>query len=254
MIRIATWNVWNDADSSAVRMHSILQNLKTLQADILALQEVTPDFFRICKAELSYPYAFYHPYPEEQEGLALFSHYEFRLSEALYSFAPAMHADLNIQGHSVTVTNVHLPWDSVLKREKQILFLDHDLNKRDILAHYRFLLGDFNSSSESSVHRFLTGEQSLCGREASPVWLDLKAEYTQLTGIALAPTLDCLHNSRWEGKNRLYGAEDFDRIYLQDRWNPFSIVSAGLIGTQKDPQTRLHASDHYGVWIDFELQ
>ena len=60
---------------------------------------------------------------------------------------------------TILIVNVHLPWESAYSREKAIVnIVKKAQSQKD---DFTFLMGDFNSSADSSVHRFLTNNQSL---------------------------------------------------------------------------------------------
>ena len=78
----------------------------------------------------------------------------------------ALHVSFEAEGMKFSFTNVHLPWDSVKKREEQIVAIDAFLHANQE-ADFFLLLGDFNSDTGSGVDRFLRGEQTLNGAEAN---------------------------------------------------------------------------------------
>jgi endonuclease/exonuclease/phosphatase family metal-dependent hydrolase len=150
-------------------------------------------------------------------------------------------------------TNVHLPCDSVREKEKQIVAIDNFIHKQKEQADYFLLLGDFNSGINSSVHRFLTGEQTINNQESNPYWIDIIGNYAALHNLPLLPTLDCINNPRWKGKDTIYAPEHDDRIYVLDNWAAMKFTGAELFGTAINPINNLSASDHYGVMVDVEF-
>lgn len=89
--------------------------------------------------------------------------------------------------------------------------------------------------------------------ESNPYWLDIVGNYTALHKLPLLPTLDCINNPRWKGKNTIYAPENVDRIYILDNWAAMKFVSAGIFGTAISSTSNLSASDHYGVVVDVEF-
>ena len=68
------------------------------------------------------------------------------------------------ESKTILVINVHLPWEKASLREKAIVDIVESISSMQ--ADYTLIMGDFNSSEESSVYRFLTNEQSLLGADA----------------------------------------------------------------------------------------
>src|SRR5205807_2458613 len=97
------------------------------------------------------------------------------------------------------------------------------------------------AAPDSSIHRLLTGRQSLQDREAN--WLDL-AEYEQLrSGVPAGATLDFANNPRWEGTPTLQIPARIDWILLlkkKDYRLPEPLITrVDLFGTQQTPATGL---------------
>lgn len=240
-MKIGTYNIWN-SESLGIRTDSLLREILAKDLDILALQEVPSAFYEAAAA--LYPYSVYEQYAGEDEGLALLSRYPIVHSDWMHGKADALHAGIDLRGMRLSVTNVHLPWQSILQREEQIVFISEFLN--GVCADRRVLLGDFNGDGDS-VHGFLTGLNSLRGRECAPVWLDTAAAYAALHKTVFPPTLDTIGNPRWQGKNSVYAPKTMDRIYVQDSFAPFALMNVRMFGMQADERTGLCPSDHYGV-------
>ena len=149
-----------------------------------------------------------------------------------------------------SVTNAHLPWDSVLEKEKQITAVDYFIHAQKDKAHFFVLLGDFNCTVHSSVHRYLLGDQTLLGSESKPYWNDLAGAHAALHNYTVAPTLDFVNNPRWRGENTVYVPDTCDRIYVMEsfHWDhSFSLHDVRIFGTRISPKTGYAPSDHYGV-------
>lgn len=71
----------------------------------------------------------------------------------------------------ISVTDVHLPWDSAKVKEEQIAAIDRFCHEQRGKAGYFIIPGDFNCGINFSVHRFMTGEQMINGNEAKPYYL-----------------------------------------------------------------------------------
>ncbi len=254
----ATYNVWNENKGRGNRTLQILDEVCRTGADIIGLQEVTPDFYeKHLLRQVDYPYCVYGKYLDEEEGLAILSRYPFDFSFFLgtskeYAYAAALHIILRVQGRRISFLNLHLPWDSARRKEEQILAIDRYLHEQAALADYSVMLGDFNGSLNSSVHRYLLGEQTIDGMEAKPYWYELSSAYAVLHGIPLKPTLDFIHNPRWKRKNTTDIPYAADRIYVMDGIHSVVLKQVEQFGTEISPTTGLCASDHYGVMAYIE--
>ena len=250
-MKIATYNIWNDENTLELRAKQILQEISKTDADIIGLQEVSAEFYKNHLATKSgYVHHSFMQYPGEEEGLAILSRYPLIFQEALYqreqyANSLAMNVFFMVNGVRFSLTNVHLPWDSVAAREHQILAIDRHL--REQKADFHILLGDFNSDTGSSVDSFLLGDRTLNGCEAKPAWNDLASAFAARMGEAVKPTLDTVKNPRWAGKKSMYAPQVMDRIYIRDHWHETELESVWLLGTEISGETGYAASDHYGV-------
>ena len=62
-------------------------------------------------------------------------------------------------GRRISLTDVHLPWDSIKAKEEQIVAIDRFCHEQKNEVDYFVVLGDFNCGLNSSVHRFMTGNR-----------------------------------------------------------------------------------------------
>lgn len=255
-MRIATYNVWNENEGVGDRLEQILKEIRTVRADLIALQEITPQFYRNYLLNMSeYPYSEFGQYTGEEEGLAILSKYPFSSctflhTDKIYKNSCALNVLIHMNNISISVTDVHLPWDSIKIKEEQIVAIDRFCHEQNALADYFIVLGDFNCGINSSVHRFMTGEQTIYGSEANPYWYEVTSVYAAIKGQRLLPTLDCIGNPRWKGKAATYAPENFDRIYVMNIRNGYRFERVELFGTEVNPVNKLCASDHYGVMAD----
>ena len=254
-MKLATYNVWNDARGGEDRRRQLVETIAEADADIIGLQEVAPGLFHERLAGL-YPHAEFRAYAGEEEGLALLSRYPIREATWLhelpaYDHSAALGVIVDAEGRRMAVTNLHLPWDSTLQKEKQIVAIDRFI--RGQAAEMRVLLGDFNSGLNSSVHRFLLGEQTLLGHEANPYWYELGSTWAVVRDTELLPTLDFLRNPRWGGKNSTEIPMATDRIYVMRHEGMDELRHVTLFGTAVSPESGLAASDHYGVVAEMEF-
>ncbi len=253
-LRIATYNIWNNDAGQEARAKQILSEIGKLRADIVGLQEVTEDFFSKFLANWEiYPFARFFPYSGEDEGLAILCRYPVEESFFLqaskeYAQSNALNVLIKADGIRISITNLHLPWDSVRQQERQIVAIDQYIHSQKEKADFFILLGDFNGNINSSVHRFLLGDQSMDGEEANPYWDDLQSAYCARTGIVPTATLDFIRNPRWRGKeDGVCAPMVADRIYVMESWDTVRMKEFWMFGMEPWPDLGMCASDHYGV-------
>ena len=257
-MRIATYNVWYP--QIEIRAEQLLREIDRIDADAIGLQEVPPGFYEQLAANSQYAHCRYVPYPDEpgseKVGLTILCKHPILEHISLAdSIAHSIIFDQN--GIRFSLTNVHLPWDSVLEKERQIVAVDRFIHGQKDEAHFFALLGDFNSTMQSSVHHYLLGDRSLLGCEAKPYWNDLAAAHAALQHYPLAPTLDFVHNPRWRGKNSVYVPDTCDRIYVMESFNwdyAFDLRDVQIFGKEVSQKTGYAPSDHYGVAADAEFR
>jgi len=140
-MRLATYNIWNDKKTIDRRLPQLIEEITAIDADIIGLQEVTQPVFDALAEGLGYvhhTYAMYQGGEEghgDAEGLALFSKFPmedvfFLNTSAEYANSDALHVLLRAGGLALSVTNLHLPWDSALAKERQIAAIDRYINPR----------------------------------------------------------------------------------------------------------------------------
>ena len=161
-MKIATYNIWNSESGMPYRIKYIVNEIKLINADVICLQEVS-------SRKLA-------------EGIATNADY------------PYWYFD---NSQKIAVVNVHLPWDSVLSREHQIIKIVNAVDKKTY--DYVYMAGDFNCSDFSDVQRFLLGECTLNNCEALPCWSDLASAYAEITDKKAENTLDFRKNPRFKG-------------------------------------------------------
>jgi len=254
-LRIATYNTWNSEQGGLGRPRQLLHEILRIDADVIGLQEVTSSFFEQLGSQAGIPaHRIFHTYAGEDEGLAFLSRYPIIESCFLHErpeSCAALHALLDTPIGKISVTNVHLPWDSCKERERQAVTIQAFIARQEAVQY--FLLGDFNADAGDSVDRFLRGQQTLCDAEASPCWCDLGRAMAARAGKAPDWTLDTLSNPRWKGQKTIYAPCVMDRIYLRDTWAPVKLEDAFIFGCEISQETGFAPSDHYGVEADIDL-
>ena len=214
-MKIATYNIWNSESGMPYRIKYIVNEIKLINADVICLQEVSSK----------------------------------KLAESIA--ANAIYCSFFYNSQKIAVVNVHLPWDSVLSREHQIIKIVNAVDKKTY--DYVYMAGDFNCSDFSDVQRFLLGECTLNNCESLPCWFDLASAYAEITDKKSENTLDFRKNPRYKG-NTVETNSRFDRILLQNTYpQQFPVLSrCNVFGTAIYEDIALAASDHYGVVVEME--
>lgn len=214
-MKIATYNIWNSESGMPYRIKYIVNEIKLINADVVCLQEVSSK----------------------------------KLAESIA--ANAIYCSFFYNSQKIAVVNVHLPWDSVLSREHQIIKIVNAVDKKTY--DYVYMAGDFNCSDFSDVQRFLLGECTLNNCEALPCWFDLASAYAEITDKEAEDTLDFCRNPRFKG-NTVETNSRFDRILLQNTYpQQFPVLNrCNVFGTAIYEDIALAASDHYGVVVEME--
>ena len=257
LLKIATYNIWNNEEQDKRETH-ILQELHGTEADVIGLQEVTSDFFEnVLAKDKVYPHSCFYAYAGENEGLAILSkvpiceeHFLNKNEENAYS--NALNVIVTINDIKISVTNVHLPWDSVKKQEEQIVAIDRFIHAQKN-ADFYVLLGDFNGNMNSSVNRYLLGDQTINGYESNLYWNDLQSGYCVRKDMPLTPTLDFINNPRWAGKETISVPMVADRIYVMESWDDVDMNQLSVFGTEIYSDIEMTASDHYGIVVELEF-
>ena len=250
-MRVATFNIWNSSRGMPLREKQIVNELNSISSDIICLQEVKSEVYDMLKNNLSnYDYSYYH-ISEEHDGLAIFSKHPL-LTKVHTNYAILVTCEYN--NNKILVVNVHLPWDSVMKKENYMVKIIHETSK--IAADYTVLTGDFNCSDKSSVHQYLIGDITLLNTEANPCYYDLAEVYAEINNETPENTLNIRTNPRWQGNNVAYTGGRVDRVYLKDAFPKSQPIlkSFALFGKEINEKSGYCASDHYGVMVEVELE
>lgn len=259
-MKLATYNVWDSDAGMPERENQIIDQINSLDADVIALQEVRNEAFNerllqgteyknFCFAPHAGSVAAEKPWRQNQ-GLAVYSKHPIKYSKYIDY---ALVVIVEHLGSSILLVNVHLPSDSILGQEESILSIIKEISP--ISADYRFLLGDFNCSEASSVHQYLKGYRTLRNTEVNRYWTDLALVAEEHLGIKLEKTLDLGNNPRWKGKSLTDISMRVDCIFIHDVYpNPYPALKAlRYFGKETHENTGYSASDHYGVFVDLKM-
>jgi endonuclease/exonuclease/phosphatase family metal-dependent hydrolase len=267
-LRVASFNVWNDAGTWNARVPAICEAVRAMNADLVALQEVPEGTADLLSERMGFDHAIYMGYPTgPKDGLAVLCRTALARPEAGWDTAyPGLRecgvrVATRMSGREIRITNVHLDFSDIAERERQVLDL-HRWTESSPNCDVDVLCGDFNCAPSSSVHRFLTGEQTLDGLSSgsmaagtSGAWLDAVAHDIAVRGGTDAPTLDFVGNPRWKDRPSLETPRRVDWILIKTR-SPdlgIAITSAGRFATDGIGEPPIVASDHYGVFADLSL-
>jgi len=255
-MKIGTYNIWNDRRHYDARMDLLPGVIREENFDFLALQEVRDEgVVERIKGECGFKHHFWKQYHDCQEGLAVYSNYELKNKWTNWDENTDIHnsgimsVNIEVNDKVLSFMNVHLDCGLSTNRETEIIKGMNYLNSQT--AEYKILLGDFNTSPNSKVYRFLNGQESLNGSNAE--WIDLAESYCIRNQLPLEATLDFLNNPRWFEEHVLYTPSRVDWILLQDPYpgpNP-KFNHYKLMG--KELHDGITPSDHYGVVVDLDF-
>jgi len=262
---IATYNLWNTSLRQPERLDAACEELARVDADVVALQEVAADVdvghridaARYIADRCGYEHVALRLYPgEPAEGLAVLGKYPLRDVEVGGRGDCGLRVRLGLGGAEIALTNVHLDWENIAAREAQITQILEWIEERSEQGCYEVLCGDFNCPPDSSVYRFVMGQQTLGGKGVTP-WHDLARHHAERSGGAPGATLDFWRNPRWRDAPTLEIPARVDWILLQDVFERGlrypKLLRAGLFGTDPTPRARVVPSDHYGVYAHLEF-
>ena len=250
-MKFATYNIWNSERGMPLREQQIINEIKTINSDIICLQEVKEEVYNKLVNEVNeYKYSYYHHFKNEYDGLAIFSKYPLLTKKDTKC---AILTTFEYEDNIYLVVNVHLPWDSAIHKERYMVNIIEETSK--IEADYAILTGDFNCTVNSSVHHYLQGDRTLLNSEANPCWYDLAEVHASITNTEPDKTLDIRSNPRWKSKPVTYTGSRVDRIYLRDPFPkpPALLESFSTFGKEVDQQSEYCASDHYGVMAEINF-
>lgn len=252
-MKIATYNIWNVDQDYELRMDLVINTIHDENLDIVALQEVRDESIvnRIAKA-CGFRHKFWKEYFDCQEGLAILSKYEIEKTwtnwnESTYTHnCGLMYAKCKVDDKYIDILNLHLDYEKASNKEIGIVDAVEYLKGCD--GAYQILLGDFNTTENSSVYRYITSRQSLNGHDA--YYIDLPASYCYRNNIQPDVTIDFVGNPRWKGKPSLEVPARFDCIFVEESYprDGIHLTNYKLLG--KKLYNGITPSDHYGVMVE----
>jgi poly(A) polymerase len=248
-LRILTWNLLFDRFSperiqSARRLPVQLELLEESQADVIALQEVTPAFYAALLAE---PWVRERYWASEgpaaatldPSGQAILSRIPLEAVriQAFSSRKQAVVATLQTSEGRLVVVNLHLTSNQAERAEKirleQLRLLSRLLQRAHPDDDW-IVLGDFNQREGED-------DGSLIRTGAHDLWPEI--------GQGPGKTYDPSANSLADFFTSSGSGARFDRIYLRSRGDRWRGTRCELYATEAIPgvEPTLHPSDHFAL-------
>jgi endonuclease/exonuclease/phosphatase family metal-dependent hydrolase len=265
VVKVVTINILFEMDVWERRRQLLVEGLKTVQADLIGLQEVNiqEDTGFWLAEQLEMPYVYLVPYQERaykigiEYGIAILSRYPF-IEQAQLDLQSqgrlAQYVQVQIGDRALIFCNGHYYWQpgSSSARMKQIQLLLNWLGKLPpqipVVA-----VGDFNATPETPEMRFMQ-EQFI---SAYAAYHGYEPEYTCPTPL-LKP-----NSSLWRTFGlwliNLYTNRTFkpwrgtlDYIFIN---NLLTVRNCQLILTEPAPENlNIYPSDHFGIAADVEFK
>ncbi len=246
-ISVLSYNIETDDGDWPGRFAYILQEIRDKEIDVIGLQEVIQrsnlDNQAMQMADsLGYYYYFDSVNDEgsdQRYGNAIVSRYpiedtHFRALQPLDRYRKALHAELDVNGHTVDFYTTHLHHQ----------MLDHDIRKEQIHD-----LIDFIEETRSGDIHFLTGDFN-----ANPDWEEMKLVYESFTDV-----YPLFHENHMDPEHTTlnprigHQMRRIDYVFFRNtgrdnlRANSAEII---LDKVHDDPQME---SDHFGVYAQFDI-
>lgn len=231
LMKIATYNIWNDNKNINARLKLLIMELKETDADIIALQEVKDEStFKMILKDTGFEYGHYF------DGLAFLSNVDIKVYS---TYSENNNYMLRVVYENTSITNVHLDWKQESTRlqalEEYFSMLEEYSLDNEIL------LGDFNDTPEDKLHFELVISD----------FSDIHQEYSHIVNELPLPTLDIKNNPRWRNIDTEELPSRFDWIMLNTA-HEYSIEDVRLIGVEET--NGMAPSDHYGVLASFNIK
>lgn len=256
-MKIITYNIWNSDNNFKIRLEQLCKILINCNADIIGLQEVrNEEIVDYIKNQCNYKYSLWKKYFDENEGLVILSRYPIIFAETNWESGRTVNncfvlrIVVDYENKKIGIANIHLDYESVLNRENEIVETVKMIERYE-KSDYELLIGDFNSYPESSIYRYLTGQQSLNNHATN--WHDLYRVYTNKIGVEPKATLDFFNNPRWDNQPVIEIPGRFDYIMLKSPYPKETPIlnSVHIIGNKRE--SHVTPSDHYGIMCDLDL-
>lgn len=251
-LRLVSWNVLCDNFEKEIicteqRIPVLVQKLAETDADIIALQEVTNEFYNYL-LEQDWVKTYHVSDPQNSvrfmpHSVVLLSRFPFAQIEHVFSPQKrVVIGSFHLNSQALHVATVHLTssWatDSEKKRQQQLQTI---VNYAQNIEGETFIVGDFNNNfnhPENPIHPFLKGLQYV--------------DYWQATNSPEEKgiTFNCELNSFAKLFSRSQISSRLDGVFGQLRhWHPQQMSLFGTESFEYAGKT-LFPSDHFGLFLD----
>lgn len=250
-MRIATYNIWNSDRGYPERVRHIVDTLKSIDADIIGLQEVNETAWEAISSAFPDRDKRHFLYQGDDEGLAVISKYPIIKAEFLNGHneypTDALVVTVLVNGVEIDIATFHLTWNSEQKRISEITNLERYLITQYQSCKAQFALGDMNCDEDSAAYKLFC-------EETASAWRDLVREYGVIKpGFNKEHSLDFENNPRWREEPRKDKSFFADRVFVRDKKGTVRLKCGFLFGKEIYSETGLCPSDHYGVCFEVEL-
>jgi endonuclease/exonuclease/phosphatase family metal-dependent hydrolase len=260
-MRIATFNIWNNNTLWLERLEAICEEIKNVNSDVIALQEVRNNIgedknnnvAQYIANQTGYPYCIFNEYPDSpDEGLAFLSKIPFETTDSIWnknvkeSNYCASRVTFKYKEKEYGITNVHLNWKSTIIRKEQVQTVYDWIMEETNLKPFEVLCGDFNDEPYSDIHRYLKQKG----------WVDVAQLQEEKSGMEALPTLDFQNNLNLSRSSPNQVTQyRFDWILVKHHTNLHMsfLEKVKVFGTNLNNKTKVMPSDHYGVFMDIKL-
>ncbi|MBK7538346.1 MAG: endonuclease/exonuclease/phosphatase family protein [Myxococcales bacterium] len=289
-LRLVTLNLWGTQPPLERRLALAIRQLRALDPDVIALQEVRPlpdspggaeprttahalaEALGLCAryaTAVRWDDGAYPGAVAGEEGLALLTRSPLLATRVLPLPEPRpTEARILLSGQVATAagpiwvhtTHLHYRLDDGLAREAQVQAIDAELRGlgRGLGDSPQLLCGDFNAEPDSDEIRFLRGAATLGGRRThfQDAWLRRHREAVRGDGPAQGIT--------WSSENehtRPLRSLDIDRridyvfVTSRKRDGRGTVLDCQVVMTEREGQgaDAVCASDHFGVLADVQI-
>ncbi|MCU0654468.1 MAG: endonuclease/exonuclease/phosphatase family protein [Polyangiaceae bacterium] len=248
MIVLVTWNLWFSPHRQAERTAMLLEELGAASADVVCLQEVTPEIVAVLRqAPTLAGYTLLDDSfdPEQLYGTVILSRVPVRSWERR-PLPSTMGRDLHLATlgppgcPELTVGTVHLEsrrWNGDVRAEQ----LEVALSTLRSISQDAVLAGDFN---------FDDGWPEASRLKAFPDFTDL---WLALGREGPGFTVDTRRNAMTAQSKGVEKQTRYDRVLLRSQGGAWGGRRVHLLGTTPHAQEEaLHASDHFGLRVELE--
>ena len=246
-LSILSYNLWADSQNWPARLSHILKEIRELDPDLIALQEVIQRSTLVNQAKTMADSLGYHFYFSSRSsetsstrfGNAILSRFpiieaNWRALNPLSDFRTAVHVKVEVEGNIVDFYNTHLHNAAVNRhiREEQI---------NDLI--------DFIESTRSDGFLFLTGDFN-----ANPHWPEMELVYKHFQDVYpifhenhLDPEHGTLNYHLGHQKRRI------DYVFFGKSKDHYLIPLQARVVLDKPSETGIWGSDHFGVFASFNI-